>query len=95
MITIRKRGPKVEPLKVTMDLDHLANRKPKRIGNPNLARVKPVKTRQGLIDTMRPVPIDDGTMVMTLVKPLLIKASEADAMGIKRKKREGAKKVVD
>lgn len=79
MITIRKRGPKVEVQKVTMDLDHLANRKPKRIGNPNMAKVKPVKTRQGLIDTMRPLPNGLG-----LVR--LIKADQAEALGIKRKK---------
>ena len=70
---------------MTMDLDHLANRKPKRIGNPNMAKVKPNKVRAGLIDTMRPLPNGLG-----LVR--LIKADQAEALGIKRKK---FKKVVD
>lgn len=78
MLTIIKRAPKVEAQKITMDLDAIANRKPKRIGNPNLAKVKPIKKRQGLLATMRPLP--QGFTVISLIPK-----EQAETMGLKRK----------
>ena len=80
MLTIIKRVPKVEAQKITMDLDAIANRKPKRIGNPSLAKVKPIKKRQGLLATMRPLP--QGFTVISLIP-----REEAEEMGLTHKRK--------